>query len=52
VTVLLEDQFKWGNNRSFFDVTIDGEPRPKLAPEMGVTATSVPRTCRRASTTS
>jgi lysophospholipase L1-like esterase len=37
VAVLLEDQFKWGNNRSFFDVTIDGEPQPKLAPEMGVT---------------
>lgn len=37
VAVLLEDQFKWGNNRSFFDVTIDGEPHAKLAPEMGVT---------------
>jgi len=37
VAVLLDDQFKWGNNRSFFDVTIDGEPQPKLAPEMGIT---------------
>lgn len=37
VAVLLEDEFKWGNNRSFFDVSIDGAPLPKLAPEMGVT---------------
>jgi lysophospholipase L1-like esterase len=37
VAVLLEDQFKWGNNRSFFDVTVDGELQPKLAPELGVT---------------
>ncbi|MBN2084064.1 MAG: hypothetical protein JW748_02480 [Anaerolineales bacterium] len=36
VSVLLEDEFKWGTNRNYYDVLIDGGPAVKIAPEMGV----------------
>jgi hypothetical protein len=37
VTVLLEDEFKWGANRNYFDVLIDDVVVLKLAPQKSVT---------------
>ncbi len=35
VTALLEDEFKWGNNRNFYDVVVDGAITQKVALEKG-----------------
>jgi lysophospholipase L1-like esterase len=35
--VMLEDEFKWGTNRNYYDVVIDDDTVVKLAPEPGVT---------------
>jgi lysophospholipase L1-like esterase len=37
VSVLLEDEFKWGTNRNYYDALIDGGPAFKIAPKQGVT---------------
>jgi lysophospholipase L1-like esterase len=37
VSVLLEDEFKWGTNRNYYDALIDGGPALKIAPKQGVT---------------
>jgi GNAT superfamily N-acetyltransferase len=37
VSVLLEDEFKWGTNRNYFDAVIDDNTVVKIAPEQGVT---------------
>ncbi len=37
VSILLEDEFKWGTNRNYFDALIDGGKPVKIAPEQGVT---------------
>jgi lysophospholipase L1-like esterase len=35
VTALLDDEFKWGNNRNFYDVVLDGEIVDKVAVDKG-----------------
>ncbi len=35
--VMLEDEFKWGSNRNYYDVIIDDAPVVKLTPERMVT---------------
>ncbi len=35
--VLLEDEFKWGTNRNYYDAVIDGSTVVKIAPEKAVT---------------
>jgi lysophospholipase L1-like esterase len=37
VVVELEDEFKWGTNRNYYDAVIDDDTVVKIAPEQGVT---------------
>jgi lysophospholipase L1-like esterase len=41
VAVLLEDEYKWGTNRNYFDALIDDGAVLKIAPKEGITRSAV-----------